>query len=274
MIYDTLILSGGSIKGIAYLGIFKYLLENDKINIKTLKHIIAASAGAFMSLVLLFNIKIEILYKIILETKVNIIDEDEFKLENFINNFGFYDNIVVEKYTQLLCKYFLKRENITLKELYKINKIKFTVKVSNITKNSVEYINYKNYPDMDIVTLIKMTTSIPILFKPVKYNNCLYSDGANGGGLPIEYNKSKNYLAVVLYPLKKSELKKDASIFDYLTNLISVHNHINDYNNYLKYKNLIIIDLDIPIKIDTTYEEKIKLFTGGYYITQEFFLKV
>ena len=66
----------------------------------------------------------------------------------------------------------------------------------------------------------------------------------------------------------------DANILDYLTNLLNIHNHINDYNKYLKYKNLIIIDLDIPIKIDTTYEEKIKLFTGGYYITQEYFLKV
>jgi predicted acylesterase/phospholipase RssA len=274
MRYDTLILSGGSIKGIAYLGFFKYLLENDKINIKSLKHIIAASAGAFMSLVLLFNIKIEVLYKIILETEVNIIDKDKFKLENFVNNFGFYDNIVIEKYTKLLIKYFLKRENITLKELYKINKIKFTVKVSNVTKNCVEYINYKNYPHIDLVTLIKMTTSIPIIFKPVKYNDCLYSDGANGGGLPIEYNKSKNYLAVVLYPLKKPELKENANVLDYLTNLLNIHNHINDYNNYLKYKNLIIIDLNIPIKIDTTYEEKIKMFSGGYYITKEFFSKI
>ncbi len=274
MSYDTLILSGGSIKGIAYLGFFKYLLENDKINLKTLKHIIAASAGAFMSLVLLFNIKIEILYKIILESEVNIIDKEQFKLENLINNFGFYDNIIVEKYTKLLCKYFLDRENITLKELYGLNKIKFTVKVSNVTKNSVEYINYKNYPNIDIVTLIKMTTCIPILFKPVKYNNFLYSDGANGGGLPIEYNKSKNYLAVVLYPLNKAELKKDANILDYLTNLLNIHNHINDYNKYLKYKNLIIIDLNIPIKIETNYEEKIKLFSGGYNITKEFFLKI
>ena len=39
-----------------------------------------------------------------------------------------------------------------------------------------------------------MTTSIPIIFKPVKYNDCLYCDGATGGGLPIEYNKSKRYL--------------------------------------------------------------------------------
>ena len=29
-------------------------------------------------------------------------------------------------------------------------KIKFTVKVANITKNDVEYINYLNYPDIDL----------------------------------------------------------------------------------------------------------------------------
>ena len=102
MEYDTLILSGGSVKGIAFLGFFKYLLENDIINFKTLKHIIAASAGAFMSLVLLFNIKIEIAYKIMIDTEVNIIEKAKFKLENFINEFGFFDNNIVEKYTKLL----------------------------------------------------------------------------------------------------------------------------------------------------------------------------
>ena len=45
-----------------------------------------------------------------------------------------------------------------------------------------------------------MATSIPFLFKPVNYNNCFYCDGASGGGLPIEYNKSKKYLAGSILP--------------------------------------------------------------------------
>jgi len=269
--YDTLILSGGSIKGISFLGSFKYLLDNEKIKRNELKHIISASVGALMAITFLFNIKIEMFYKIIKETKINIVDKEDYKLENLFNEFGFYDNMIVDKYVGVLCKYILKRDNITLRELYKINKIKFTVKVSNITNNSVEYFNYKNQPNLDIKTLVKMTTGIPIVFKPVYYKGCLYSDGATGGGLPIEYNKSKNYLAIILSSLKRDSIPENPNILQYLDNLINVQYQINDFNIYKKYKNLIIIDLNIPLKFDTNDEEKEKLLIEGFKQTKEFF---
>ena len=198
MEYDTLILSGGSVKGYALIGSFKYLLDNNIIKRDSLKHIISASVGSLMALPLLMDVSIELFYKIIIQTNVQLYDKDDFNIAYLINNFGIFDNSVVEKYVGVFCKYILKKENITLKELYKLSKIKFTVKVSNVSKNKVEYMNYLNYPDMDLITLIKITTSIPLLFKPVSYKGCLYSDGAVGGGLPIEYNKSKKYLGIVL----------------------------------------------------------------------------
>ena len=123
---------------------------------------------------------------------------------------------------------------------------------------------------MDLVTLIKITTSIPLVFKPVLYNGFLYSDGAVGGGLPIEYNKSKKYLGIFLSPLEKKS-KENLHLLDYINNLLHLHHCENDYNNYKKYKNIICIDLKIPIKIDITEEEKIKFFKEGYKQTKEFF---
>ena len=268
--YDTLILSGGSVKGYAFIGSFKYLLDNKIIELKKLKHIIGASVGALMALPLLMNVSIELFYKIIIQTNVKLYDKDSFNIANLINEFGIFDNTSVVEYVSVFCKHILKVENITLKELYKISKIKFTVKVANVSENKVEYMNYLNYPHMDLVTLIKITTSIPLVFKPVLYNGFLYSDGAVGGGLPIEYNKSKKYLGIVLYPLEKKSEEK-LNILDYINNLFHLHHCENDYNNYKKYKNIICIDLKIPIKIDITEEEKIKFFKEGYKQTKEFF---
>ena len=270
MEYDTLILSGGSVKGYALIGSFKYLLDNNIIKRDSLKHIISASVGSLMALPLLMNVSIELFYKIIIQTNVQLYDKDDFNIANLINHFGIFDNSVVEKYVGVFCKYILKKENITLKELYKLSKIKFTVKVSNVSKNKVEYMNYLNYPDMDLITLIKITTSIPLLFKPVSYKGCLYSDGAVGGGLPIEYNKSKKYLGIVLYPLEKNT-KEKLNFLDYLNNLFHLNHCENDFNIYKKYKNIICIDLQMPIKIDITEEEKIKFFKEGYKQTKEFF---
>ena len=270
MKYDTLILSGGSVKGYAFIGSFKYLLDNKIIEIHKLKHIIGASVGAMMAIPLLLNVSIELFYKIIIQTNIKLYDKDDFKIANLINDFGIFDNTSIETYVSTFCRHILKVENITLKELYELSKIKFTVKVSNVTKNKVEYMNYLNYPDIDLVTLIKMTTSIPLVFKPVLYNGCLYSDGAVGGGLPIEYNKSKKYLGIVLYPLERKS-KEHLNILDFMNNLFHLHHCENDYNNYKKYKNIIFIDVNASFKIDITEEEKIKFFKEGYLQTKKFF---
>ena len=76
MKYDTLILSGGSVKGYAFIGSFKYLLDNKIIEIHKLKHIIGASVGAMMAIPLLLNVSIELYYKIIIQTNIKLYDKD------------------------------------------------------------------------------------------------------------------------------------------------------------------------------------------------------
>lgn len=273
MRYDTLILSGGSIKGIALLGVFKYIFDNKIILRKELKHIISASAGALLALVILLDINIKVFYKILKQMDVDVIDKENFGIENFINDFGFCENIVTQKYVKSIIKNILHRDNITLKELYDISKIKYTVKVANITRNDVEYINYLNYPDIDLITLLTMATCVPLIFKPILYNNCLYNDGATGGGLPIEYNNSNNYLGIILYPIdinkKAKKFKKD--ILNYLYNVIYINNQSNDFYHYKKYENIIILDLKIPLKFSVTEQEKEQLFIEGYIQTKKFF---
>ncbi len=273
MRYDTLILSGGSIKGIALLGSFKYIFDNKIILREELKHIISASAGALLALVILLDINIKVFYKILKQMDVDVIDKENFGIENFINEFGFCENIVTQKYVKSVIKNILHRDNITLKELYDISKIKYTVKVANITRNDVEYINYLNYPDIDLITLLTMATCVPFIFKPILYNNCLYNDGATGGGLPIEYNKSKNYLGIILYPIdinkKAKKFKKD--ILNYLYNVVYINNQANDFYHYKKHENIIILDLKIPLKFNVTEQEKEKLFIEGYMQTKKFF---
>ena len=81
MRYDTLILSGGSIKGIALLGSFKYIFDNKIILREELKHIISASAGALLALVILLDINIKVFYKILKQMDVDVIDKENFVLK-------------------------------------------------------------------------------------------------------------------------------------------------------------------------------------------------
>ena len=40
-----------------------------------------------------------------------------------------------------------------------------------------EDINYKNYPNIKLLTVVNMTCGIPILIKPIFYNKNFYLDG-------------------------------------------------------------------------------------------------
>ena len=269
MKYDTLILSGGSVKGFSFLGSFKYLFDNNIINRKYIKHIICASVGSFTALLLLFNINYDLILEIMMKAEIKLYDSEKFNFKNIIDNYGAFDNYKIENYVKIFCKYFLKKDNITLKELYNYNKIKFTVKVSNLSKSSVEYINYLNNPNLDIVTLIKMATSIPLLFKPVNYNNCLYCDGATGGGLPIEYNKSKKYLAIFILPFKSEN--KINNFYDYLYSFYKIYNAGDSIIFYKKYKNIIYLDMNSSLIIDIDNNLKKYFFKEGYLQTKKYF---
>ena len=62
---DTLILSGGGPSGVAYIGIFKALIENNilKPDLSGIKEIITTSVGIISSYLYMINIKQYIVYQ-------------------------------------------------------------------------------------------------------------------------------------------------------------------------------------------------------------------
>ena len=103
---------------------------------------------------------------------------------------------------------------MSLKRFYKLFGIHLIVKTVNVTKDRIEYIDHINNPKINILKLIQMTTSIPLLIKPTEYKGCLYSDGGLSGNCPIEANDSNNYLCIELIPNKSGDEIND--VFDFV----------------------------------------------------------
>ena len=276
MAIDTLILSGGSTKGMAYLGSIKYLIDNNIIDFKSLKHIITASIGSFMIIPFLLKIDIHIIYKIFIKTKVNMFDLKDFDISSLFKDLGCFENSQIQRFIKTLCKYFHNNENMTLKEFYEISKIKYTVKVSNINKHQIEYINYENYPEMPLHIVCKMATAVPFVLKPVKYNNYLYCDGATNLGLPIEYLElqENNYLGIIVSGKKnkkhliKGKYEKINNLLDYLNSIFDIYNHCNEQNTFIRNKKIIFIYLDKKLCFNIDEEEKKKFILEGYNQTK------
>jgi hypothetical protein len=237
---DTLVLSGGSTKVPAYMGIFKALYSCNILNDKLqgIKHIITCSVGTLVALFLLLKVPLDIIETVI-EGAIfsNMIDIENININDLIFNLGLFDNHLVSSLIKGVLTEKYSREDMTLLELYELNPIKLTVKCANSTKGCIEYISYENEPTISILTLVNMTTAIPLFFKHIKYKDSLYVDGGMTGGYPVEIVKD-NYLGFNI-KCEKKECKHE------LYDLLPIVGH------FISLLGVKCIDYDITPSVNT-----------------------
>lgn len=158
------------------------------------------------------------------------------------------------------------KENITFKELYELTNKELIISVSNINDKKVEYFNYKNYPNFEVLLSLRMSFSIPFIFSPVIYNNKYYIDGSCLDDLIC--NKENNDNCLYLYINNDNEINNITSYFSNIINTLIYKKNINEC------KNLIIFNIS---NIDTfnfnISKEKInELFNLGYQKTYDYFI--
>ena len=153
---DTLILSGASSKGISYIGILYELNKYNIINKKKIKNIISCSSGSIFGFMYLLDFNTNMMYKIM--KNIDIINIKNFKeTDMFINN-GIINNDNIYNTLKICLKHKYNKLDITFKELFDITKIKFIIKVFNLSLNKEQYFSYVNKPNMSILKTIQMST--------------------------------------------------------------------------------------------------------------------
>ena len=180
-----LVLSGGGLLGISYIGLFKYFEEKNYI--KTLESITGSSAGAlFGSLCALGYTSNEI--KLIIK---QIVFKDYLKINiDSILNFTSKKGLESGNTMSLLIKKCIydktNNENLTFIQHYEKYNIKLQIGVTNLSQHKFELLNKDTYPDLPIHTAISASIAIPFIFEPVIINNDIYCDGGILNNLPID----------------------------------------------------------------------------------------
>ena len=264
---NTLVISGGSTKLPAFIGSFRALKEYNIINdsLDGIEHIITCSIGMLFSLMILLKINIQVI-----ETSIKgicfskLLDLENININKLIFECGLFDNSKVAIIITSILKERYSVDNMTLKELYKLTNIKLTTKVVNHTKGCIEYISYENEPDISIITLLLMTTCIPLFFKPIKYKECLYIDGGVAGGFPTEI-AGDNYIGIQLIE-QKNTILNSVPIIDFIIQGQIISCQDNSEPNIKK----IIVPSTINFtNFKLTLDEKQKLIDDGYNYTKQ-----
>jgi predicted acylesterase/phospholipase RssA len=264
---DTLIFGGCSTKIPTYIGIFKALIDLHIIDEKLqgIKHIISCSIGLLVSLYLLLEVNLQVQELSVLEADFSkLINIDDLNINNLIFKLGLFDNYLVPTLIKGVLQEKYKKDDMTLKELYEINPILVTVKCINLTKGCNEYINVKTDPDLSILTLLQMTTAIPIFFRPITYNNCQYVDGGLTGGYPIELVKD-DYLGFNIngsFNFSSNELFDSIPILPFIISLLKIN--VRNIEDTCKIKT-IEYETDLHFtEFNVPKDKKIELIKLGY----------
>jgi len=268
---DTLILSGGGPSGIAYIGIFKALFEKNilKPDCSGIKEIITTSVGIIFSLFYIIGITVDQQEKIILNIDFeSFLDMSKLEIDNLLIDFGLFDGEKLSDYINSIVRNVLNKENITLKQLYDKIPVKLTVKVFNVTKKHLEYINYETDPDLSLALLGKMTTAIPFFFKPVEYNGNFYVDGGLRGHYPIERCKTENYLGIFI---QGGTVPQQLEIYNWLPILKFIHSLMINQDDIIyqikgnnSSKKDLFVEINQGLNFNLTQERKLEMIEIGY----------
>ena len=183
---EHLVLSGGGLLGISYIGLFKYL-EEQPSGFPILKSITGCSAGAMFGTLLAIGYKHNEM-----QTIVNTINFKEYininvdSILNFMRTKGLETGNNLINLIKKCIKDKTGDENITfiqIKEKYNIN---LQIGVTNLTKSKFELCNYTNTPNVQIHQAIRASIAIPFIFEPVVIGDEIFCDGGLLDNLPIE----------------------------------------------------------------------------------------
>lgn len=186
--YNTIVLSGGSLKCLAYIGCIKYFQENE--NFKNIKKIIGTSAGSILGLFIILDYK----YNEIEDFFLNIVNDNDMvdldilQCMDIFESYGLNNGDIINKLIEKILYTKLSITDITFNELSERIDKELVVCVSLVDSQKTEFFSLKNTPNLSIKLAIKASCSVPILFTPVNINNKLYVDGGIYNNFPINYD--------------------------------------------------------------------------------------
>ena len=150
MSIKKLVFSGGGTKGIAYVGVLKYLEENNLL--KHVDTIVGTSVGAVVALLIAIGYTSDQLFKII--ENVNFNDLQNITTDsvlNIFNSFGLDDCTKIINLLTILVNKKMGKANPTILDVYNEKKIKLIITSTCIDTKKLEYFDYLSHPDIELL---------------------------------------------------------------------------------------------------------------------------
>lgn len=258
--YTNLVISGGGVRGVAFIGCIKALEDFDQL--RHMNSFIGSSVGSIIALMLTCgyssNEMLEFVNEIILDDNLMKIDlKNMFKL---LSTYGIDDGNNLMKLIENILLNKNIDENINFVDIVKRTGKNIIITGSNLSKQKYEYFSVDTTPNMLVKEAIRISSTFPIVFTPYILNDEYYVDAGLYNNFPITYFKRNVHTTLgielrVSQPIDNSTTdekqlsnKKEGikSFYMYLMKMIySVLEKMvdlqSDYNEFVKNKKIVSI---------------------------------
>jgi len=262
---DTLVLSGGSMKGMAQLGAMHYLEERNIL--QHIKHFAGTSAGSLICALLVIEYRPVEIYRFFM----NIDASKMFKINayNLFSKLGLDDG---QRFEIVIKKFFKAKSidpGITFSELYVKTQKTLIVTGSCINDKKVYYFSHDTHPHMKVVDALRISISVPIFYTPRKYKGKVFLDGGCIDNYPMALFQHKLQKVIGIYVSEhRAHVDKINSIESFLLNTIGCIREGMDINARKGFE-----DRTIYIKCTAGEDNNhiSTMFDQGYVTAAEFF---
>jgi predicted acylesterase/phospholipase RssA len=257
-----LVISGGSVRGIAHLGALQCLSEMNLLD--EIDSMAGSSIGGLIVALLCIGYKPLELYEF--NKKYQFERLKQLDYDDFFFSYGIDKGKRVEFVIKKLIKHKLGNEDVTLKEVFDKTKINLFLTTSCLNDDSVKYLNHVDDPDLPLHLAIRMSISIPIFYVPVLYQGKYYIDGGCKDNYPINLFHDRKEYVLGLCIRQHGANRTINGFTDYMYYLVMcMINHSSRDLQFYKDKTILISIQDIGVfDFDLTVEKKEYLFKTGF----------
>jgi predicted acylesterase/phospholipase RssA len=175
--FETLVVSGGSTKGILFLGALHYVRL--RYGLESITHFYGTSVGSMICLLLVVGYEPLDLVRCFQQMNFNF---DLLWTKEDLQFFN-YDSIM-----KCVEQIFLARAGrvLTFQELYEAYGKELSFVAYNYTQGRVDILSRATRPHMSCLEAIRLSCAIPVLFKKCWYDGDIYVDGGIVNNFPLD----------------------------------------------------------------------------------------
>ena len=184
--FDTLVVSGGGLKGVAALGAVHALRRSGALdNVKTM---VGTSAGALVCAAMACGRDPHVVLR---DLGPNMFKPDldikllttSFGIDSGSGIFGFADRVLGGRHT--------------FRDIQQATGIRLVVCATNLSERRPEYFGPDTHPGMDVALALRMSCSVPLYFAAVRLGDATYVDGVLTDNFPCDWALDNGSTSVI-----------------------------------------------------------------------------